>query len=212
MFAPRCNSRPASYDVGDAYGGTRSRHVAANAPRTSVRDSYAIHATANSINVSQLCRLTKQKKLQARRSPTSKPLLSISTGFDMPGLIRKLLIFAAVDGLILQPYGNGSRHNGGNNDSSSIRIEYKTSKISSFPASALSDEIEEKQQDAGLEAYGLVGMWSLYSLVTRLARLKLIPILWDWFRSPIRCTVLVPHPDHSTATSRPDPGKPDLRR
>ncbi|ODM16288.1 hypothetical protein SI65_08287 [Aspergillus cristatus] len=79
----------------------------------------------------------------------------------MPGLIRKLLIFAAVDGLILQPYGNGSRHNGGNNDSSSIHIEYKTSKISSFPASALSDEIEEKQQDAGLEAYGLVGLLSV---------------------------------------------------
>lgn len=76
----------------------------------------------------------------------------------MPGLIRKLLIFAAVDGLILQPYGNGSRHNGSNTDSSSIRIEYKTSKISSFPASALSDEFEGKQEDAGLEAYGLVGM------------------------------------------------------
>lgn len=75
----------------------------------------------------------------------------------MPSLIRKLLIFAAVDGLILQPYGNGSRHNGGKNDSSSIRIEYKTSKISSLPTSALSDEIEEKQQNAGLEAYGLVG-------------------------------------------------------
>lgn len=92
----------------------------------------------------------------------------------MPGLIRKLLIFAAVDGLILQPYGNGSRHNGGNNDSSSIRIEYKTSKISSFPASALSDEIEEKQDDAGLEAYGLVGMRSLHLLESRLARFKLI--------------------------------------
>jgi len=89
----------------------------------------------------------------------------------MPGLIRKLLIFAAVDGLILLPYGNGSRYNGGNNDSSLIRIEYKTSKISSCPASALSDEIEEKQQDAGLEAYGLVGMRPLLFLVSQLANL-----------------------------------------
>ncbi|KMU82309.1 hypothetical protein CIHG_00093 [Coccidioides immitis H538.4] len=31
----------------------------------------------------------------------------------MPGLARKLLIIAAVDGLILQPYGNGTRNYGG---------------------------------------------------------------------------------------------------
>ena len=85
----------------------------------------------------------------------------------MPGIFRKLLIYAAVDGLILQPNGNGSRHNGsasGSNtrDSSSIRIEYKTSKITPFPGpgSALEQNGAEKKQSdgVGLEVYGLVGM------------------------------------------------------
>ena len=80
----------------------------------------------------------------------------------MPGVIRKLLIFAAVDGLILQPYGNGSRLNGGghshNESSSSIRIDYKTSKITSLPTSALSGQNEKSQDVAEIEAYGLVGM------------------------------------------------------
>lgn len=86
----------------------------------------------------------------------------------MPGIFRKLLIYAAVDGLILQPNGNGSRHNGSgsgsnsNSDSSSIRIEYKTSKITPFPGpgSALEQNGAEKKQSdgVGLEVYGLVGM------------------------------------------------------
>lgn len=85
----------------------------------------------------------------------------------MPGVIRKLLIYAATDGLILQPYGNnsnGSRHGGGGtgggNESSpsSIRIDYKTNKISSFPASALSEQIERGRDTVGLETYGLIGM------------------------------------------------------
>ena len=84
----------------------------------------------------------------------------------MPGIFRKLLIYAAVDGLILQPNGNGSRHNGsgsgGNSDSSPIRIEYKTSKITPFPGPGSAPEqnrVEKKQSDGvGLEVYGLVGM------------------------------------------------------
>lgn len=84
----------------------------------------------------------------------------------MPGIFRKLFIYAAVDGLILQPNGNGSRHNGSgsgsNSDSSSIRVEYKTSKITSFsgPGSAPEQNVEKKQADGvGLEVYGLVGGW-----------------------------------------------------
>lgn len=72
----------------------------------------------------------------------------------MPALARKLLVFAAVEGLILQPYGNnGPRHNG-NNDLSSIRIDYKTNKISLLTATP--PDLGEKR-DAGLELYGLVG-------------------------------------------------------
>lgn len=85
------------------------------------------------------------------------------------GLVRKLIIFAAVDGLVLQAHGNGQRHNnnnGNNNESSFVRIEYKTNKISSG-ASSVSDQIEGKnlKDVVGLEAYGLVGM--------RLEKLKL---------------------------------------
>jgi hypothetical protein len=78
---------------------------------------------------------------------------------DMPGLLRKLVIIAAVDGLIL--HGNGanglrSNHNGSNNEASSIRIDYKTNKITALPASSESLE----GQDV-LEAYGLVGKLAL---------------------------------------------------
>lgn len=93
---------------------------------------------------------------------------SLSALRKMPSVIRKLLIYAAVDGLILQPYGNnsnGSRHGGGGTDGgnesspSSIRIDYKTSKISSFPAAAaVSEQIERGKDAVGLEVYGLVGM------------------------------------------------------
>lgn len=74
---------------------------------------------------------------------------------DMPGLLRKLAIVAAVDGLILHGNGaNGQRpnHNGNNNEASSIRIDYKTNKITALPAPSESLE----GQDV-LEAYGLVG-------------------------------------------------------
>ncbi|KAI9932201.1 hypothetical protein ASPWEDRAFT_132536 [Aspergillus wentii DTO 134E9] len=78
----------------------------------------------------------------------------------MPGLLRKLIVFAAVDGLIIQPYGNGQRHNGNGNDGSFLRIDYKTSKVSSLPASAL--DLSERK-DSGLETYGLVGLLSVAS-------------------------------------------------
>ncbi|KAJ5704055.1 hypothetical protein N7493_011193 [Penicillium malachiteum] len=79
----------------------------------------------------------------------------------MPGLLRKLVIVAAVDGLILHAHGvNGPRHNNGsNNEASSIRIDYKTNKINALsPCSAESLEGHEY-----LEAYGLVGILSVAS-------------------------------------------------
>lgn len=71
----------------------------------------------------------------------------------MPGLLRKLVIFAAVDGLILQSHGNGGRF-GGNNEPQALRIDYKTNKISPLSASA-SDTAG--RNEAGLDVYGLVG-------------------------------------------------------
>jgi hypothetical protein len=72
----------------------------------------------------------------------------------MPSLLRKVAIFAAVDGLILQSTGNGVRYNA-NNESSSIRIDYKTNRISSYSAPA--NDLNERKDYAGLETYGLVG-------------------------------------------------------
>ncbi|KAJ5764999.1 hypothetical protein N7520_004558 [Penicillium odoratum] len=79
----------------------------------------------------------------------------------MPGLLRKLVIVAAVDGLILHGHGvNGPRHNNGsNNEASSIRIDYRTNKITALPAST-EESLEGREY---LEAYGLVGLLSVAS-------------------------------------------------
>ncbi|KAL4912814.1 SacI homology domain-containing protein [Aspergillus aurantiobrunneus] len=78
----------------------------------------------------------------------------------MPSLLRKVVIFAAVDGLILQSSGNGLRYNG-NSESSSIRIDYKTNRILPFPGPA--SDLTERKGFAGLETYGLVGLLSVAS-------------------------------------------------
>ncbi|KAJ5819235.1 hypothetical protein N7474_004826 [Penicillium riverlandense] len=80
----------------------------------------------------------------------------------MPALLRKLVIVAAVDGLVLCAQGaNGSRSNSAsNNEASSIRIDYKTNRITALPASA--PELLGGR-DSGLEAYGLVGLLSVAS-------------------------------------------------
>ncbi|PYH45732.1 SacI domain protein [Aspergillus saccharolyticus JOP 1030-1] len=77
----------------------------------------------------------------------------------MPGLLRKLIVVAAADGLTLHSAGNGLRHTG-NNEPSSIRIDYKTNNVSllSGPASDLGDT-----GDSSIETYGLVGLLSVAS-------------------------------------------------
>lgn len=72
----------------------------------------------------------------------------------MPSLLRKVVIIAAVDGLILQSSGNGLRYNG-NSDSSSIRIDYKTNRISSLLSPA--PDLPEGKDFTALESYGIVG-------------------------------------------------------
>ncbi|KAL6237778.1 hypothetical protein BDW75DRAFT_203110 [Aspergillus navahoensis] len=91
----------------------------------------------------------------------------------MPSLLRKIVIFAAVDGLILQSSGNGFRYNG-NGDSSSIRIDYKTNRISSFSGPA--SDLNERKDFAGLETYGLVGLLSVasYSFLITITQRQLV--------------------------------------
>jgi hypothetical protein len=76
----------------------------------------------------------------------------------MPGLVRKLVIIATVDGLILQPSGTGSRNGGGGNNSSNgfppLRIAYKTQKITSLSQVQANSTWE---RSPNLEAHGLVG-------------------------------------------------------
>ena len=73
----------------------------------------------------------------------------------MPTLLRKLVVFAAVDGLVLQPYGYGQRNNNSNANANTpppVLIEYQTHRISDLPAS--------RSGSAGcesLETHGIVG-------------------------------------------------------
>ncbi|KAL4880959.1 SacI homology domain-containing protein [Aspergillus karnatakaensis] len=78
----------------------------------------------------------------------------------MPGLLRKIIIVAAVDGLVIHSSGNGLRYNA-NSESPSIRIDYKTNRISSISSPAF--DLNEKRDSAGLETYGLIGLLSVAS-------------------------------------------------
>lgn len=60
----------------------------------------------------------------------------------MPGLVRKLVVYAAVDGLILQPLHQRSQRG--------LQIDYKSYKVS--PSTA-----RPEPEDASLECYGIVG-------------------------------------------------------
>lgn len=68
----------------------------------------------------------------------------------MPGLARKLLIFAAVDGLILQP---APPRNHKPTTEQAIKVSYKSNAI----APLLKDRREEDTAPPSLEAHGIVG-------------------------------------------------------
>ncbi|KAM3423040.1 hypothetical protein BST61_g509 [Cercospora zeina] len=68
----------------------------------------------------------------------------------MPGLARKLLIFAAVDGLIV--------HSAGQRGGRGTRIEYGTNTIT-----AVSEKDHQPERSGLLEAHGLVGLLNLVS-------------------------------------------------
>jgi hypothetical protein len=79
----------------------------------------------------------------------------------MPSLLRRIVIFAAVDGLILQSPGHGSRYNG-NGDYTSIRIDYKTNRIASLSGPA--SDLSVRKDFASLETYGLVGKYCIHNI------------------------------------------------
>jgi hypothetical protein len=72
-------------------------------------------------------------------------------------LARKILIIAAIDGLILSPIQN-SRSPPAKVPPGSIRVDYKTQAISPY----LNGDAKQKILDAGehswIEAHGIVGM------------------------------------------------------
>lgn len=67
----------------------------------------------------------------------------------MPGLVRKLLIFAAVDGLILQPLAQK-----GQRPAPATKIAYKDNHI----GPVLKDGGENERSAKSFEAFGVVGM------------------------------------------------------
>jgi len=66
----------------------------------------------------------------------------------MPGLVRKILIFAAVDGIILQPQAQR-----GQRPAPSVKIGYKDNAIVPF----LTGEVDSEQHGKGFEAFGVIG-------------------------------------------------------
>ena len=66
----------------------------------------------------------------------------------MPGLVRKILIFAAVDGIVLQPQAQR-----GQRPIPSVVVTYKDNAI----GSPLRDGDEERQGKS-FEAFGIIGM------------------------------------------------------
>lgn len=75
----------------------------------------------------------------------------------MPGLVRKLLIFAAVDGLVLQPATQK-----GQRPAPATKIAYKDKHI----GPVLHDTQQLEGFTNGFEAFGIVGMSRLSSLLT----------------------------------------------
>lgn len=63
----------------------------------------------------------------------------------MPALVRRLLIWATVDGLVLQAHGPAEQHK-------AIQIDYKRSQIKE-----ISDYDAATKKDTPLEAHGIIG-------------------------------------------------------
>lgn len=69
----------------------------------------------------------------------------------MPGLVRKLVIFAIADGLILQPYGAHFEQ------PQAVRLEWKTSKLTPWKNTTP----EQYKDKPHVESHGIVGKSTL---------------------------------------------------
>ena len=63
----------------------------------------------------------------------------------MPGVVQRLLIWAAVDGIVLQAHGPAEHHK-------AIHIDYKTHRIKQYTSEDLGSK-----KEAQLEAHGIIG-------------------------------------------------------
>lgn len=68
----------------------------------------------------------------------------------MPALVRKLVIFAAVDGLVLQPLSQ----RGQQRPTAPVKIDYKSHVVSPLLRNVEEDNAGSTSQ---LEAYGIIG-------------------------------------------------------
>lgn len=68
----------------------------------------------------------------------------------MPGIIRKLVIFAAVDGLVLQPWTQRTQPT----SLPSLEINYKTRRVTRTLHAENLEHVDSAQK---LEAHGLIG-------------------------------------------------------
>ncbi len=73
----------------------------------------------------------------------------------MPGLARKILIFAAVDGLVLQPLAQR-----GQRPAPTVNIAYKDNAISP----ALKDGAQVESPGKSFEVFGIVGLFPMFTL------------------------------------------------
>ena len=71
----------------------------------------------------------------------------------MLGIVRRVVIFAAVDGLILQAHGPIDHHK-------LLRIDYRSNKVVSCPPSSLPPDHEF----VSLESHGIIGEHGLASV------------------------------------------------
>lgn len=77
----------------------------------------------------------------------------------MPGLVRKLLIYAAVDGLVLQPLAQ----RGQQRPAPATKIAFKDNTI----GPALREELEGGEAGKSFESFGIIGMCPRRSISIR---------------------------------------------
>ena len=66
---------------------------------------------------------------------------------EMPGIVRRLVIFAIADGLILQPHGSHYEQ------PQALRLEWKTARVTPWKTTAF----EQYQDKPYMESHGIVG-------------------------------------------------------